>query len=182
MKTKIKQNSSFEQNNRNKLGFGKAQLPKTDSSTNQFSWRNNNRILDEHKYVKKYQVKTKGLLKNTSNQKTDQKTLASKTIQRENHKIAINEHQTFANPKFPENNQDKIDQLDFLGRTTHKPSTLDTHLENRQLSNGFNFSPFEVARETLKLVLEKNLRQFGKSDNLTLIIVFLHRGIRRKPA
>lgn len=66
-----------------------------------------------------------------------------------------------------------------LSKTIPKGLATEVSNEMSERRSGYLFTPNELTKEVLRLIAERNKKWFGRSDNLTLVIAFLHRGLRK---
>ncbi len=94
----------------------------------------------------------------------------------------------FRNPKESKDEQNINDYLKEVQRKASERNTKSTYVKPKTKPDvdyrllvkiPFQFTAQKLSEEVLKKVKDFNLSHIGASDNLSLLIVFLHRGLHR---
>jgi hypothetical protein len=169
-----KQKSSLEQNPLSKTGTSKG--GKNDASAKQLSWRKGSGVLGEKKEGGKVK-RVPAVVNRLGGGYKGRPKVVEKLL---NKKGNGHQEEPLLSARMPSVQEDSGRRMtEGLSKTIPKGLATEISNELTERRSGYLFAPNELTKEVLRLIAERNKKWFGRSDNLTLIIAFLHRGLRK---
>lgn len=163
---------------------GKTSLQKTGQTIGlglvpkQLSWRKGSGIATEAKQPL-FQSKVTAVVSRLHGEPKDRPKIVEKLL---NKRTSLQQDEPLLSARLQSSVQEEFEiRKAPADLEIHEKPTLigDQTIESAERSEPYIFTPNELAKEVLRIVLERNKKMIGISDNLTLIIVFLHRGLRK---
>lgn len=174
-------NSTKDQINLNKLVFGKAVKSNNKEGGKQFSFRRNHKGMNEINIGQKKlsgNKKVETIKSSMPNNNKNNEKGGLKLTHEQSYKMKIDTHSKETPTPSLESSERKM-QVGF-GKTISKYPLLEKELDfEKSVNFMYNFTPYQLAKEILKVVQDRNMKKFGRCDNMTLMIVFLHRGLQK---